>query len=258
MIGCGAAVAGALYISDMVAQKRARETVRVAESRHQTEMENMRAAAGREHTRLVRDTVDVAATVDGRIVVNDGFYNMDENYAMVRYFRDKTCDEEMRNALEYINSVNKFDDYHEIRHAYNARFTIHCPDSTPDIIAYDELSARIAAHLARLGNMPPMQIGEISPRVSYRLGVNLYDVVDHILMFELQRLYDNPKYFRDYVVQSQVRQKFDLRNPQINQDALIDEMMTFEINGRPENILKYASDNVRAAVYEYVNRCNVR
>lgn len=245
---CGTALAGALFLT----------TVRHNQNNKKN---SVRDIAGASYTQFVRDTIDVFVTKEGYIRADDGQYEVFSDIVTRHYFRDGTNSELGKYAVEVINENTKYNDYHELKHAFNSRIMMHrnC-DITPDVEAADELSARVAAFLAFFADKKPVKNGKISPRVSYIIRAPYYDlkqVAETVFYESLKQSYDNGNaehYAQGYEINAALTsEKLPLKTPRIKKQAMIDEFMTFDINGKPVNMLNLVSDGLRAAVYEYVD-----
>lgn len=205
---------------------------------------------------LVRDTIDVTELPDMSRQITVGEYNIFSDNATNRYFRDLTgtaIGKEWTNNINYLSAIN---DYHEVRHAMNYRIMQHYSSYlAPEVFTADEISACVAASLAQMGGMPRLEPGKISPYMSYTLDkkADMHKVADMVLDEALSALYADTgtqRYYRSvFASQSNILADRMPKSPMINGEKLIQEMMTFEINGRRRNILKLASPEMRDAVY---------
>ena len=210
-------------------------------------------------TELVRDTVDICVDKNGYVIADDGQYNVFNDVVTRHHFRDVSGTDIGRYTADMINEQTKYNDYHEIRHAFNSRTLMHYRKPvTMDILAADEVSARVAACLAEFGKMPAqLKPGVLSACVSYNLdsSYNLRQVADASFVFALSQLYSNSnRYTKTYQNNyAAVSEQLQFMTPVVNKNTLINEMMTFEINGKPRNMLKLASKDIRREVYNYIN-----
>ncbi|MFQ6739200.1 MAG: hypothetical protein ACLRFJ_00825 [Alphaproteobacteria bacterium] len=213
-------------------------------------------------TELFRDTVDITVTEAGYIKADDGQYNMYDNTVLRHYFRDVSGTEQGKYTANFLNEQTKYNDYHEIRHAFNLKLQTHYFGSlTMAIEAVDEVSARMAAELAQAGGMTPyLRTGIGSPYMSYSISesYDLQKVVDKAFRKILSQLRSNSvTYENQYVRNSQFLSEYLIcACPKIDENTLLNEMLTFDINGKRRNVLKIASKDVQKKVYAYINSYN--
>ena len=243
--GSGVALSGLLFMGFSANKKSEREIIRVVSSITPTT--------------LIHDTIDISVTKEGYVIADDGEYDTFQDVATTHFFRDVSGTEIGQYAANMINEDVQFNDYHEVRHAWNSRLIMHYnKDVTSDILAVDEVSARVAACIAAFGQMPAsMKSGDVWPNVSYTLSES-YDfqkIVDASFVYVLAKLRaNNTKYAGSYRKNAYLISKRLLRsNPYFDKKSLIDEMMTFEVNGKSHNLLKVASKDVREKVLKYIN-----
>lgn len=205
----------------------------------------------------ISDVRVVQGLVDGSIPANAGSYDRLSDTLHTYFYKDLTNTEYGREVLDFLNDYESMTAYHEIRHAMNTRFMWHYGKKlTVDVFALDELSSQSAESLAVLSGMKPLVPGVLSPRISYKIdsGQDLHKVADFVLTKALQDIYTafdrNTEVFYEATWYSQYDPVFD--DFTISKKMLMDEIMTFEINGKPRNLLKLASPKVRKAVEEYL------
>lgn len=213
-------------------------------------------------TEFVRDTIPASINIDTFFA---GHYDVLADVVHSVYFLDKSGTEDSKYAEQYLNDLLSYTDYHEVRHAFNSRLEMHYHRPiTPDIEATDEVSARVAESLAHVGNMRPyLHTGTILTNISYDLSISeprkLQQVVDAIFLDVLQQMREpvNHGYDKMYAENADIHTEYlPMAYPNISKKALLDEMMTFDINGKQRNMLKMASKNVQKKVYAYINRYN--
>ena len=251
--GCGAAVVGALFLCNVLKQRMGRE--------------KLRAHAGAEHTVYKCDTVNITskelmqAIVNGDVQAYAGSFDRLQDVVHTYYYKDLTGTDYCREITGIINDAESMTSHHEIRHALNSRYMWRYNKiKGADIFVYDEISARVAECLARLGNEKPLKPGNLSPLVKYKVfeKCNLRDVADIAIT---QALNEMLGYFHlgvDIFDESAYYSKYDPKmfDVVVDKKTLVDEIMTFDINGKPQNMLKLASKKTRAKVRQYVKMVN--
>lgn len=240
--GCGAALAGALFWASVAEERSNGQIARVMS-------ENM-------STFLVRDTIDIRDT-DDYTIVRFGEYNMFDDKITSHHFNDVTTTTQGHKDVEKINDHARYNCYHELRHAMNVRLQAHYKGLvTREFYVADEISAIIAGYLSEISEVVPLKEGEILPHVSYKLKpkYNLIDVANKVFCLALEDMVYKPSTYQDLFIGNESLAEYRLMLPPfINKKTLINEMMTFEINGKSENLLNLASKDVRNDVYKYID-----
>ena len=244
--GCGAAVAGLLFLAG-VAEDKSNGVI-------------SREMSANMPTLLVRDTINVhkSETDDG--IIRFGEYNMFTDEVHTHYFNDLTKNKDGHKFVELLNNHGVMNCYHELRHAMNVRLQAHCDGLvTRELFVADEISAIVASYLAEISGLQPLNEGEILPYISYKINekYDLSNVADALFQDALSEMQYLPPSYQDMFIGNEELSEYRVRLfPTIKKKTLINEMMTFEINGKPQNLLKLASKDVRHSVYKCINEYN--
>lgn len=253
--GCGVGLAGALFW--------------IGAKQKEMDKEVLRLFSGANYTVYVCDTINIPskrvmdAVLNGEIQAMAGSYDRLQDTVHTYYYNDLTNTEYCRKITEFINNQESMASYHELRHALNTRYMWRYNRvRTPDIFVYDEISARVAEYLACLGKKKPLQPGIMSPQVTYNISTEyeLKDIADTAIkkaLKEMEEYFDlGVGIFAEATYYSQYDPEvYDIV---INKKMLVDEIMTFEINGKPQNFLRLASKQTQNEVAKYVaavNKC---
>ena len=253
--GCGVGLAGVLFW--------------VGVKQKETDKEVLRLFSGKNYTVYVCDTIKIPSKRVMDAIVNDEIQILAGSYDRLRdtvhtyYLKDLTATDYCGKITEFINNRESMTSYHELRHALNTRYMWRYDRvRSPDIFVYDEISARVAEYLACLGKKNPLNPGIISPQVTYNISnkSELKDIADTAIkkaLKEMSEYFDlSVKIFAEATYYSQFDPEvYDIV---INKKMLVDEIMTFEINGTPQNFLRLASKQTQNEVAKYVaavNKC---
>ena len=253
--GCGVGLAGVLFW--------------VGVKQKETDKEVLRLFSGKNYTVYVCDTIKIPSKRVMDAIVNDEIQILAGSYDRLRdtvhtyYLKDLTATDYCGKITEFINNQESMTSYHELRHALNTRYMWRYDRvRSPDIFVYDEISARVAEYLACLGKKKPLNPGIISPQVTYNISnkSELKDIADTAIkkaLKEMSEYFDlSVKIFAEATYYSQFDPEvYDIV---INKKMLVDEIMTFEINGTPQNFLRLASKQTQNEVAKYVaavNKC---
>lgn len=240
VIGCGVALTTALVLGGRVKENKDLKTVR-------------KHASGA-YVSVKRDTIDVNNTAI-KSPLQGGRLEPLSNTVIVHWFNDLTTTKTGHETVDRGNKKVRLVYYHEMQHARNHKLFMHYKKFIgPQILLLDEFSANTAQYLADFCDMPEIPNGVTSLDIDYTLDKSKYaleNVADALLNIALLIGKEQKSIYLDYFDEATIEERL-ICKPFMDTDQLINEMLTFKINGKWRNLYSLANENTRQAVKQFL------